>query len=86
VLPSLDISSSVLLREGLMNGAHKAAMAAGRARRAQHAREAGAMRAALFCEWSLNYAKGKATLRDCPFDPELASDSDFEYAREMGLI
>jgi hypothetical protein len=44
------------------------------------------MRAAMFCEWSENLARGKATMSECPFDPHLASDDDFNYARELGLI
>jgi hypothetical protein len=69
-----------------MSDEAKARVAAASKERARKQREAGAMRAALFCEWSENYAKGNATLGDCPFDSKLASDDDFNYARALGLI
>jgi hypothetical protein len=70
----------------MLSEEHKARLAEGRKKRANNLRTEGALRAALFCEWSQNYAAGRATLRDCPFDPENASDNDFEYARAEGLI
>jgi hypothetical protein len=69
-----------------LSEAHKARLAEGRRKRSESLREAGAMRAALFCEWSENLARGRATMSECPFDPQLASDEDFVYARELGLI
>lgn len=39
-----------------LTDAHKASLAAGRKRRADALREAGAIRAALFCDWSEKHA------------------------------
>jgi hypothetical protein len=69
-----------------LSEAHKARLAEGRRKRSEALRRAGAMRAARFSEWSENLASGKATMSECPFDPNLASDDDFDYARELGLI